>query len=74
MVAGALGWILNNIRREDFNANAPNRPMTIATQRTPRQVIEDAERARWRLLGWRSLFLFVVVVGAGVAALWLFGF
>ena len=73
IIAGLLGLILGNIRRENFNANAPNRPMTVATQRTPRQVIEDAERARFRLYGWRFLFLCIVIVGS-VAALWFFGF
>ena len=74
LVSGVLSWILNNIRRENFNANAPNRRMAVMTERTPRQVMEDADGARWRLWGWR---LFLLLVSAGlivVAASWFFGF
>ena len=74
LVSAVLSWILNNIRRENFNANAPNRKMAVLTERTPRQVIEDADGARWRLFGWRLILVLVAAGLIGLAASWFYGF
>ncbi len=66
LVAGVLGWILQRVRQTMQDMGAPNRPMMIATNRTPNDVVRASGAAFWRLIGW----FFLLFCGLGIAG-WL---
>lgn len=68
--AGVLGRILGRINAARSGMRAPDRPMGVATTKTPRSVMESAAQAFRSCLLW-SMLLVVVLAGGSLAIFWL---
>lgn len=57
-----LGRISQQIAAARSRRSLPDRPMTIATTETPRQVIRTAANAQMAVIGWTILLLLLLGV------------
>ena len=64
MIAGVGGMVLRRIRQAQLGMGAPDKPMTVKTSGTPREVMKAAAAAFRTCLFWTiALLLFLVVAG-----------
>lgn len=74
LIATALGAIMQRINLARYGTFAPDRPMTIATQNTPRTIMHAAAQAARDLVAWTfALLCFVGFVAAGLYVAFFYG-
>ena len=69
LIAGVLGFTLTKIRAARDTMGSPYRPMTVKTQKTPRQVMDEAAGARlscilWTIFGIASILISLALLRA----------